>query len=190
MVLVSIIYEKLHVLCYQCGVVGHGAENCIEAPPTKKTMATRTELVQGSPAGVPIIPLEAGPAEKPIGEMQKKDSDETPHIPEVKQDRGYRPWMTDQRKQGSCRGRGRGRGTGRGGGHGGGRDGERGALADEKPEKSWRGKKIEEEEPSDRKGQDVERVPDSEMEGVERNQKEDSLNLRKTVASTSYDNQQ
>ncbi|KAJ0985150.1 hypothetical protein J5N97_003506 [Dioscorea zingiberensis] len=62
------------------------------------------------------------------------------------------------------------------------------ALSEEKPVKFREGESIDVDEPPDRGGKPVETLPEPDMEGLEENQLENSLNLRMNVASSSHKN--
>ncbi|KAJ0973911.1 hypothetical protein J5N97_015876 [Dioscorea zingiberensis] len=108
-VLVPIIYEKIPVFCYHCGIVGHGTKSCPDVPPASESETPGTAVDAGSSSTPATI------------HIKDYDMVTMPRPSEGQEERGLGPWMT-QRSKGNYRGRGRGRGGGGRsdrGGHGG-----------------------------------------------------------------------
>ncbi|KAJ0973504.1 hypothetical protein J5N97_021463 [Dioscorea zingiberensis] len=101
------------VFCYHCGVVGHVADDCAEAPPVGIPTASSSEVSHGSPIGVPVKPLVTGDVGNATGEKQCPVISEVNHTQVTNDEMRLGPWMVDQGRRGSARGRkseaGRGR---------------------------------------------------------------------------------
>lgn len=110
-VFVLVLYEKLPVFCFKCGLVGHGEANC----PTHSNR----------PQNEPHVPSGGSPelVREDIG-MQVDDADDgldgiavdVPSFLPPEDDSKFGPWLKPSGRRSSNRGRATGRGGGRGGG--------------------------------------------------------------------------
>ncbi|KAJ0965564.1 hypothetical protein J5N97_026702 [Dioscorea zingiberensis] len=87
---VSILYERLHVFCYLCGVVGHGADACAEKTPGCRRDAAETGLCPPDLKGKEVESGEASSSQRNTGDLIAQT--ETP-VAEEQVDRDYGPWM-------------------------------------------------------------------------------------------------
>ncbi|KAJ0963233.1 hypothetical protein J5N97_028355 [Dioscorea zingiberensis] len=95
---VALIYEKIPMFCYQCGVVGHGAENCKMGQAGNQRMKFRTKTSFLDLKGKEAMAVDVGPSCR-----NSEVPEETLNQETQKQNPGYGIWMTQKGKRGKGR---------------------------------------------------------------------------------------
>ncbi|KAJ0974411.1 hypothetical protein J5N97_016376 [Dioscorea zingiberensis] len=67
---VSIIYEKLPLFCYRCGVIGHGVDACPEASPGYQRDAAGTESSPSNLKGKEVVTVDAEGSQRNTGDPE------------------------------------------------------------------------------------------------------------------------
>ncbi|KAJ0984231.1 hypothetical protein J5N97_002587 [Dioscorea zingiberensis] len=99
---VSILYEKLPVFCYKCGVVEHGADGCKQGDTGGQSEVAGTEQPVPDPKGKGLAVDEGGPSVRmtsPQGEGRMLNQPEKEKVSDPK----YGVWMTVAEKFGKSR---------------------------------------------------------------------------------------
>ncbi|KAJ0981964.1 hypothetical protein J5N97_010219 [Dioscorea zingiberensis] len=92
---VPILYEKLPVFCYNCGIVGHGAINCTKGVSGSRLEETGTGQQVSNPKGKEKVAEEAGTSARNTGPQEERMQDQPMEEASIR-DPNFGGWMTVQ----------------------------------------------------------------------------------------------